>query len=61
MKAMVLNGIADFESNRQPLELTDMPLPVPEEKEILVKVTRCGVCHTELDEIEEGQLLHVSR
>ena len=52
MKAMVLNGVSDFESNRQPLELTDMLLPVPEEKEILVKVTRCGVCHTELDEIE---------
>jgi propanol-preferring alcohol dehydrogenase len=51
MKAMVLNGVSDFERNRQPLELIDMPLPVPGEKEILVKVTRCGVCHTELDEI----------
>ena len=52
MKAMVLNGVADLKRNRQPLELTDMALPVPGEKEILVKVTRCGVCHTELDEIE---------
>ena len=52
MKAMVLNGISNFEGNRQPLELTDMPLPVPGDKEILLKVTRCGVCHTELDEIE---------
>jgi propanol-preferring alcohol dehydrogenase len=51
MKAMVLNGVSDFKKNRQPLELIDMPLPVPGEKEILVKVTRCGVCHTELDEI----------
>jgi len=51
MKAMILNGVSDFERNRQPLELIDMPLPVPGEKEILVKVTRCGVCHTELDEI----------
>jgi propanol-preferring alcohol dehydrogenase len=52
MKAVVLNGVSDFERNGQPLELIDMPLPVPGEKEILVKVTRCGVCHTELDEIE---------
>ena len=52
MKAMVLHGVSDFDRNSQPLELIDMPLPVPGEKEILVKVTRCGVCHTELDEIE---------
>ncbi len=52
MKAMVLNGTSSFERNSQPLELIDMPMPVPGEKEILVKVTRCGVCHTELDEIE---------
>ncbi len=52
MKAVVLNGVSDFERNVQPLELIDMPLPVPGKKEILVKVTRCGVCHTELDEIE---------
>jgi propanol-preferring alcohol dehydrogenase len=52
MKAMVLNRTSVFERNRPPLELIDMPLPVPGEKEILVKVTRCGVCHTELDEIE---------
>ena len=29
-----------------------MPTPVPSEKEILVEVSACGVCHTELDEIE---------
>lgn len=52
MKAMVLNRTSDFDRNRAPLELVDMPLPVLGEKEILVKVTRCGVCHTELDEIE---------
>lgn len=52
MKAMVLNRTAVFERNRPSLELINMPLPVPGEKEILVKVTRCGVCHTELDEIE---------
>ena len=30
----------------------DLPVPVPGPKEILVKVSVCGVCHTELDEIE---------
>ena len=29
-----------------------MPDPVPGEGEILVEVSACGVCHTELDEIE---------
>jgi len=52
MKAMVLKGISDMRVNSQPLELIDLPLPVPGEKEILVKVSCCGVCHTELDEIE---------
>jgi len=52
MKAMVLRGISSFRENRTPLELIDMPEPVPKEGEILVKVSACGVCHTELDEIE---------
>ena len=30
----------------------DLPVPEPKTGEILVKVTACGVCHTELDEIE---------
>jgi len=30
----------------------DLPVPVPRAREILVKVLACGVCHTELDEIE---------
>ncbi len=52
MKAMVLNALCDLEQNSEPLVLTNMPDPVPGEKEILVKVSACGVCHTELDEIE---------
>ena len=38
--------------NRDPLVLADLPDPVPTEKEILIKISACGVCHTELDEIE---------
>ncbi|MCK4466514.1 MAG: zinc-dependent alcohol dehydrogenase family protein [Bacteroidales bacterium] len=52
MKAMILNTLCDLEQNNEPLVLTDLPDPVPGEKEILVKVSACGVCHTELDEIE---------
>ncbi len=52
MKAMVLNSIGPLSANETPLTLTDMPEPVPAAGEILVKVTVCGVCHTELDEIE---------
>lgn len=52
MKAMVLSGICNLEANRNPLQMVEMPDPWPGKKEILVKVTACGVCHTELDEIE---------
>jgi propanol-preferring alcohol dehydrogenase len=52
MKAMVLNRIHTLNENENPLELVDLPEPVPGEKEILVKILTCGVCHTELDEIE---------
>ena len=52
MKAMILKQIYDLTKNKAPLELVDLPKPVPQENEILIKVSTCGVCHTELDEIE---------
>jgi propanol-preferring alcohol dehydrogenase len=52
MKAMVLRHITSLAENRTPLDLVDVPIPVPKEHEILLKVSVCGVCHTELDEIE---------
>ena len=52
MKAMVLSGISPLSDNRTPLECRDWPVPVPGNDEILIKVSACGVCHTELDEIE---------
>lgn len=52
MKAMVLKELCNLEENQTPLELVDLPFPVVTEEEILVKVSTCGVCHTELDEIE---------
>lgn len=52
MKAMVLKYICDLTVVKKPLELAEMPVPVPKENELLIKVSACGVCHTELDEIE---------
>lgn len=52
MKAMVLDNICDLNADKTPLRPADLPEPEPANNEILVKVTACGVCHTELDEIE---------
>jgi propanol-preferring alcohol dehydrogenase len=52
MKAMVLREIASLHQNNTPLTFTDLPEPDPGSGEVLIRVTRCGVCHTELDEIE---------
>ena len=41
-----------MDDNPEPLQLVDIPVPVPAEREILIRVSACGVCHTELDEIE---------
>jgi len=49
---MVLNGFSRIDENNTPLELQNLPDPSPGEREILVQVIACGVCHTELDEIE---------
>ena len=32
----------------KPLELREYPTPEPEGKEVLVRVTACGVCHSDL-------------
>ncbi|MBT8180775.1 MAG: zinc-dependent alcohol dehydrogenase family protein [Eudoraea sp.] len=52
MKAMILNKISSLKTNKYPLELVDMPIPDVKNNEVLIKVSVCGVCHTELDEIE---------
>ena len=52
MRAMVLERISHFDRERFPLKLSEVPVPVPAQDELLVKVSACAVCHTELDEIE---------
>jgi propanol-preferring alcohol dehydrogenase len=52
MRAMELSKIVSLRKADAPLELVDLPVPEPRRGEILVRVAACGVCHTELDEIE---------
>jgi propanol-preferring alcohol dehydrogenase len=50
MKAVILNKPAPIE--KQPLQITELEIPTPGDKQILVKVSVCGSCHTDLDEAE---------
>ena len=52
MKAMLLEQISHVQAGSSPLRLADLPVPEPAPGEVLVKISACGVCHTELDEIE---------
>lgn len=52
MKALLLKQVCDLKLNKTPLKMSDIPEPVPKENELLINVSTCGVCHTELDEIE---------
>ena len=52
MKAMVLNRLSSLQDHQNPLDPMELPVPSPAKEEILVRVSACGVCHTELDEIE---------
>ena len=64
MKAMVLTEICEIELQgrspqinalplkAEPLQLVDLPVPVPGPKDILIKVLACGICRTELDQVE---------
>ncbi len=53
MQAQLLSKPASVDSS--PLALTDMPVPTPRPDEIRIKITACGVCHTDLH-IVEGEL-----
>ncbi len=52
MKSWVIDRISDLSVERTPLRLAEMPVPEPAEGQVLLKVKVCGICHTEIDEIE---------
>jgi propanol-preferring alcohol dehydrogenase len=49
---MLLKRLVSLDEEESPLELADLSTPEPGAGEIRVAVSVCGVCHTELDEIE---------
>ena len=49
---MILRRVAPMAAQSAPLEAEERPIPTPAPGEVLIRVTSCGVCHTELDEIE---------
>jgi alcohol dehydrogenase, propanol-preferring len=58
MKAMLLDHVGDMASS--PLQLRDIPMPIPGPGEVLVKVHVCAVCRTDLHVIE-GELADVKQ
>jgi len=46
MKAMLLRQTG------RPLEMAEVPVPQPAPGQVLIKVAACGVCRTELDQLE---------
>jgi propanol-preferring alcohol dehydrogenase len=49
---MVLDAIGPLARSSSPLVLENLSLPEPGPGEIRIRVAACGVCHTEIDEIE---------
>jgi propanol-preferring alcohol dehydrogenase len=49
---MLLEKIVSLHDNKEPLRLADVKQPSPGPGEVLIRISACGVCHTELDEIE---------
>ncbi|HYQ48014.1 MAG TPA: alcohol dehydrogenase catalytic domain-containing protein, partial [Thermodesulfovibrionales bacterium] len=47
-----MRKITDLSTNSDPLELIDLPVPDPAGSEVLLRILTCGVCHTDIDEIE---------
>ncbi|MCS7097908.1 MAG: zinc-dependent alcohol dehydrogenase family protein [Candidatus Methanomethyliaceae archaeon] len=50
MRAMVLREYKKIEN--KPLSLEELSIPAPRDKEILIEISVCGICRTELDEVE---------
>ena len=58
MKAIILSRTSPIEE--APLTVTELPKPLPRDNEVLVQVSVCGLCHTDLDEIEGRQVVKMN-
>ncbi|MBL7847941.1 MAG: zinc-dependent alcohol dehydrogenase family protein [Cyclobacteriaceae bacterium] len=52
MNAWQLQRTSDLSKEIRPLVRVDVPVPLPGPHQLLIQVSCCGICHTELDEIE---------
>ena len=52
MQAMRIHRTSNISQHSDPLVPDEVPVPMPSSNEVLIRVETCGVCHTELDEIE---------
>src|SRR6266404_6283743 len=52
MRAMLLQQPALYSSNASPLKIGEAPTPVAANDELIVRVSVCGVCRTDLDVVE---------
>ncbi len=52
MQALQITKQVDLLLDNEPSTLVDLPRPEPGANEVRIRILVCGVCHTELDEIE---------
>lgn len=52
MQALQIEKVGPLETLSQPLTMVTLPRPSPGVGEVLIRVSVCAICHTELDEIE---------
>jgi propanol-preferring alcohol dehydrogenase len=52
MRAMRIHRLGQIDASSHPLQCDVIAIPRPQNSELLIRVHTCGVCHTELDEIE---------
>ena len=52
MRAQCIHSLGDLEAPGERLVGRHLPVPRPAPGEVLIEVQFCGVCHTEIDEIE---------
>ena len=52
MRAMRIHRLGTISAGNLPLKADRIPVPEPADADLLIRVHVCGVCHTEIDEIE---------